>query len=188
MAGLCLLPGVADGLICGLIAAILIKTGGINWARYDVALRTGPLALLLATGALKLVDGDTGTSFDVLSGLTVAIACAMYILAIARGAPEAKRLESRFYCFWGNNSYSIYLTHLAVLGLMHGFILGTKPDVASAPQLAVTLAALPACALAGWILTKLVEQPITNYGRSWRWSEARRQPRPLLGGHVAAAA
>jgi peptidoglycan/LPS O-acetylase OafA/YrhL len=95
-----------------------------------------------------------------------------------RGAPEAHRLESRFYRFWGNNSYSIYLTHLAVLGLMHGLILGAKPDIATGTQIAVTLAALPVCALVGYVLTKLVEEPITSYGRSFRWSDAGREPRP----------
>lgn len=186
MAALALMPGVADGLVAGLIAAILIKTDGIDWRRYDLALRVAPLGLLIAAGGLKVLDGDTGTSFDIFAAFFIAVACAMYILAIVRGAPEAKRLEGRFYRFWGNNSYSIYLTHLAVLGLMHGLILGTQPDVASSAQIAVTLAALPVCALVGFVLTKLVEEPITSYGRSFRWSEARREPRAAAAPPVAA--
>jgi peptidoglycan/LPS O-acetylase OafA/YrhL len=64
-----------------------------------------------------------------------------------------------------------------VLGLMHGFLLGTPPDLATAPQLLVTLAALPVAVLMGWALTKIVEEPITAYGRSWKWGEARaKQP------------
>jgi peptidoglycan/LPS O-acetylase OafA/YrhL len=57
-----------------------------------------------------------------------------------------------------------------VLGLMHGLILGTKPDVATPSQWLVTVAALPVCTLVGWGMTRLIEEPITAYGRSWRWS------------------
>jgi peptidoglycan/LPS O-acetylase OafA/YrhL len=72
---------------------------------------------------------------------------------------------------------------------MHGLILGARPDIGTAAQIAVTLAALPVCGLVGYILTKVVEEPITSYGRSFRWSEARRVPRtsePLATAPVAA--
>lgn len=187
MACLILLPGVASGLLFGLLAAVLMKTEGIDWPRYDFTLRAGPLALLLLTGALKLIDGDTGHSFIVLSDATIAAACALYIMAVVRGAPEGKRLESRVLCFFGNTSYSIYLTHLAVLGLMHGLLLGTRPDVGTASQIAVTVAALPLVVLVGWAFTRLVEEPITRYGRSFRWSDARRERAGVQSPEVAAA-
>jgi peptidoglycan/LPS O-acetylase OafA/YrhL len=187
MACLILLPGVASGLLFGLMAAVLMKTEGIDWARYDFTLRIGPLALILATGALKLVDGDTGQSFNVLSDTTVAAACALYIMAVVRGAPEGKRLESRVLCFFGNTSYSIYLTHLAVLGLMHGLLLGARPDVATATQIGVTVAALPLALLVGWAFTRLVEEPITRYGRSFKWSAARRERAGVPSPETAAA-
>lgn len=177
MAGLCLLPGVADGLLCGLIAGILIKTDGIDWKRYDMMLRAGPLVALVAAMILKKLDGEAGTSFDVYSGLVISAGCAMYILAIVRGSPEGKRLEHPFYCFFGNNSYSIYLTHLAVLGLMHGWILDGRPDLVTPAEIAVTLAALPVSVFIGWLFTRTVEQPITAYGRTWKWSKERRSPR-----------
>jgi peptidoglycan/LPS O-acetylase OafA/YrhL len=175
LACLILLPGVASGLLFGLMAAVLMKTDGIDWPRYDLALRIGPLVLLIVTGALKLIDGDTGQSFNVLSDATVSAACALYIMAVVRGAPEGKRLESRVLCFFGRTSYSVYLTHLAVLGLMHGLLLGSRPDVATWSQLGVTFAALPLVVLVGWAFTRLVEEPITRYGRSFKWSEARRE-------------
>jgi peptidoglycan/LPS O-acetylase OafA/YrhL len=156
------------------MAAVAMNTEGIDWRRYDLVLRAGPLFLLIVTGALKLLDGERGQSFNVLSDATVSAACALYIMAVVRGAPEGRRLKSPILCFFGNTSYSIYLTHLAVLGLMHGLLLGGRPDVATLGQFAVTVAALPLVALVGWAFTRLVEEPITRYGRSFKWSEARR--------------
>jgi peptidoglycan/LPS O-acetylase OafA/YrhL len=87
------------------------------------------------------------------------------------GAPEARRFHSPLLRFFGRISYSTYLMHLPILGLMHGLILGATPDAATLPQVAVSVLALPITVLAGWVLTKLVEEPITAYGRSWKWSE-----------------
>ena len=114
--------------------------------------------MTVATLVLTHVDGAMGETFYILSNTTVSAACALYIMAVVRGAPEGKRLESRVLCFFGNTSYSIYLTHLAVLGLMHGLFLGTRPDIATASQVAVTFAALPVAALVGWVFTRLVEE------------------------------
>ena len=104
----------------------------------------------------------------------VSLGCAAFILGLALGTPEAKRFTSPTLCFFGNTSYSVYLTHVAILGLMHGLLLGSQPDIASWRQIAVTIAALPIAALVGWIFTKIVEEPITNYGRSFRWSRETR--------------
>lgn len=187
MACAALLPGIGSGLLFGLMAAVLMATDGIDWRRWDLHLRVGPLVLMVATLVLAHVDGATGQAFYVLSNTTVSAACALYIMAVVRGAPEGKRLESRVLCFFGNTSYSIYLTHLAVLGLMHGLLLGTRPDIATASQVAVTFAALPVAALVGWVFTRLVEEPITRYGRSFKWSEARRERAGVQAPEVAAA-
>ena len=79
------------------------------------------------------------------------------------------------------------MTHLAVVGLMHGLILGSRPDLTTPAQWAVTLAALPVAVLVGWIGTKLVEEPITAYGRSWKWSKETRPVGHACDGLPAAA-
>ncbi len=62
---------------------------------------------------------------------------------------------------------------------MHGLILGGQPDLATSPQWLVTVAALPVCVLAGWGMTRLIEEPLTRYGRTWRWGA---QPRRATTG------
>jgi peptidoglycan/LPS O-acetylase OafA/YrhL len=171
MAALVLLPSRADLLALGILAAVAATTRGVAWPRFDLALRLTPLVALVSILLMKALGGKL---FEILSPLAMSVGCACYLLSIVRGAPEAKRLESRVLRFFGNNSYCIYLTHLPVLGLMHGLILGARPALGSPAQWAVTLAATPVCVLVGWGMTKLIEEPLTRYGRSWRWSERSR--------------
>lgn len=171
---LTMLPGRADALFLGIIAAVVFRDNNITWRHYDMALRIAPIILLVLTFAIRFIDGESGHMTQVLGLFLVALASAIYILSIARGAPEADRLQSKALIFCGHNSYSIYLTHLMVLGLMHGLILDSVPNVASTTQILVTLMAIPVALFIGWAFTKLVEEPITAYGRSWKWSEKRR--------------
>jgi len=169
-----LLPGVADTLIVGLLAALLMKSGLVDWKRFDFAFRIAPLLLFCLAINLRSLDDHQHALLRIVVVPLIAIASALLIISLARGRPEAAYLSSRILCFFGRTSYSIYLTHLTVLGLMHGLILSGKPDVATPVQWIVTVAALPLAVLVGWIGTVVVEQPITAYGRSWHWSAHRR--------------
>jgi peptidoglycan/LPS O-acetylase OafA/YrhL len=175
MAALALLPGRADLLICGLLAAILNGWDGAPWARLMFWLRITPIIALTLTGLSRAISEQM---FNIAGPALIGVGCAALILGIVRGAPEARRFQSRTLRFFGDNGYCLYLTHLPVLGLMHGLILASPPDLARPVQWLVTLAALPVCVLVGWGMTRLVEEPITAYGRRWRWSAARRPARP----------
>ena len=186
-ATLVLLPGVADTLICGMMAALLLKSDRIDLSRYDLMLRATAPAMLAATVGLTLLGGVHRLPFMVFSELTLSIGIAAFLISVVRGAPEAKRLTSPVLCFFGRTSYSVYLTHLTVLGLAHGLILSSQPDLTTPAQWAITLGCLPISILVGWIGTKLVEEPITAYGRSWRWSKQRRPAATVPSGALAAA-
>ncbi len=174
--GVVLLPTRADVLTAGLLAAVAIKSDTLPWARIDPHLRVAPVVLLFAAAILRLLDGESGQRFAILSPLFVSFACAAFLLTLVRGAPEAKRFHSRLLGFFNTTSYAVYLTHLPVLGLMHGLLLGSRPDLVTPTQWAVTIAALPVCVFVSWILTLFVEQPLTNYGRTWTWSNRSRRP------------
>jgi peptidoglycan/LPS O-acetylase OafA/YrhL len=180
IAALVLLPGRADLLAFGILAAIAVTRHGFLRVRFDLALRIVPLAALIS---ILVMQAFGGTLFEVYGSLAMSIGCASYLLSIVRGAPEAKRLESRWLQFLGNNSYCIYLTHLPVLGLMHGLILGGRPALTSPAQWMVTLVATPVCILVGWAMTKAIEEPLTRYGRSWRWSPQTRVGSGVTCGH-----
>ncbi len=176
-----LLPNRADVLIMGLLAAVAIRSAKVPWGRLDLPVRIAPIVLLAATAATAQFAGRD--AFTIFGPLLSSLACAAFLLALVRGAPEAKRFTGKFLGFFNTTSYAVYLTHLPVLGLMHGLLLGSRPDIATPQQWAVTLAALPVTVFVAWVLTVLVERPLTEYGRSWKWSG-----RPRAAAAPAAAA
>lgn len=167
--GLVLLPARGDTLVAGVIAAIVYKERLVDLARYDLFLRLAPLVLMVACLVIALID-PSQRLFNIFAPFLLSFGFACFLLAVVRGAPEAKRYENRFLRFLGDISYCVYLTHLMVLGLMHGLILHAKPELGSVTQWLVTLAALPLAVLLGWVMTALIEAPLTAYGRSWKWS------------------
>jgi peptidoglycan/LPS O-acetylase OafA/YrhL len=169
-APLVLLPASMDVLCMGMLLAVLVKNNAIDWNRWSLSLRIAPIACLVATFVAQRIDNDGSRLWlQTLTPFFVAMASAFFILMLVKGSPEAARYKSKFLRFFGDISYSVYLTHLAVLGLMHGYILGATPDFATPAQMAVTFAALGVTIALGWIMTVLIEQPITRWGRSFRW-------------------
>ena len=169
-APLVLMPASMDVLCAGLLLAVLVKRDMIPWARWSLALRAAPIGLLFAVALLQRLDGGVvGPRFQILGPGLIALAAALLILMLVKDAPEAKRFQSRVLRFFGSISYSIYLTHLAVLGLMHGALLGAEPGISTPAQMAVTAAAAVVTVGLSTLTTRLVEEPITAWGRSIRW-------------------
>lgn len=177
MTTLVFLPTRADVLVCGVLGALLLASPRAAGPRLDLSLRLAAPLLLVATCLLKLLDGEPGIVFRALGPLAVSLGCTAFVLTLVRGAPEAIRFRAPSLRFFGTTSYAVYLTHMPVLGLMHGLVLGTKPDIGTPAQWGVTVAALPVCVAVGWLLTRLVEAPVSAYGRTWRWQDPRWQDR-----------
>ena len=168
-AGMVLLPGAMHAMFLGMIGALLIEDKRIDWARWDTALRVAPLVCLSGVIAAKLAGGERSPWFEQIGVPLVSVAAMLYLMAIVRGVPEAERLRSGALRVLGRLSYSIYLLHMPVLGLMHGLILGSRPDIGSAAQIAVTVAAVPAALGLAWVVNRWIEQPMIEYGRSWKF-------------------
>jgi peptidoglycan/LPS O-acetylase OafA/YrhL len=174
MTTLVFLPTRADVLVCGVVGALALSTLAARGKRFDLPLRIAAPVLLVFTFTLKAFDGGQGHVFDVIGPFTTSLGCTAFLLALVRNAPEAARFRSPILCFFGTTSYAVYLTHMPVLGLMHGLFFSAKPDIATSAQWGVTIAALPVCVALSWLLTQLVEAPISAYGRRWRWDERAR--------------
>jgi peptidoglycan/LPS O-acetylase OafA/YrhL len=166
LAGLVLLPGVGDSLVLGMIAAVLVSTPGIAWARCALAIRLAAPVLLTAAIALRLVDGAHGHLFDIFGPLAVSLAAAAFVLSLVQGAPEASRLQSPKLRFCGRISYGLYLSHLMVLGLLHGLFRNSVPDMGTLAGIALTLIALPVSLLMAYAMTRLIEEPMIDFGKA----------------------
>jgi peptidoglycan/LPS O-acetylase OafA/YrhL len=166
-----LLLARADALAAGVVVAAL-------WfrlrqtRRFDRALEIVPLAVLAAffVGALVFgAEGWTATWFHT----AVAIAGGAFILR-ATISPEAVRwLEARWMRFFADNSYSIYLVHLPIAAAAHAVLLGSRPDIATPLQIAVTILAVALTLIAGRMLKKFVEEPLTAIGKRLKWRHDR---------------
>ena len=169
-APLVLMPASMDVLCAGLLLAVLVKRGAIDWTRWSLPLRIAPIGVMFAVALLQRLDGGVvGPRFQILGPCLMSVTAALFILMLVERAPEARRFEARALRFFGRISYSLYLSHLAVLGLMHGAILGTAPDCATLPQVGVTVAAAGATIALSWFTTRTLEEPITTWARSIRW-------------------
>lgn len=174
-----LLPGRADAIAFGVLAAIAVNENSIDWRRYRRILLAAPPVAFLCGAFVTRLYGDH--AFNAFAPTLLGAGSAALIVLIANGQWRPRFLESRVMTFLGDTSYCTYLTHLAVLGLAHGFILNAVPGLATPAQWAVTLAALPVSVLVGWAMTRLVEPVMASARASWRWSAASRGPNPPLG-------
>jgi peptidoglycan/LPS O-acetylase OafA/YrhL len=161
-----ILPGRMDTLILGIFAAILVVRNKLQWEKYDFALRVLPLVAMVGVMLLHIANPEMNKIFG---HFILGVGAACFILMIVRDLPEAQKLKSKFLCFCAEISYATYLTHIAVLGLMHGLFLGTKPDIDTPAKFVVTALALPVAFATGWVITRFFEAPFNAYGRSWKW-------------------
>ena len=168
VAALAVLPGRADILMIGVIAALVLSRWSALLTRHLKFVRIAPIAFLFIAAGVGGADLN-GRAFVVAGHTLVAIGCAAFLLSLVLNAPEAVRMKSRLLTFFGDTSYAVYLTHLPTLWAMHSLILGGEPGIQSLNQCLVTFAAIPVCILTSWLLTKWIEMPITNLGRRMAW-------------------
>jgi peptidoglycan/LPS O-acetylase OafA/YrhL len=154
-------------LLCGVLAAYIHQRLIVD----QTTLRLIPLGAVLGTVLAAVHFQLTRSSlFFVLSPLFMAALFAAYVLLAARGWEVLHPLRSVGWRFFGSISYGLYLVHQPVAGAMHGLILGGRPDIATLPQLAVTIAATATSigiALASWTF---IESPLVRLGRRSRYA------------------
>ena len=162
-----LLPGRWDTLLYGVLAAWLQRNT-------DLRPRLGVLRIIVLGAVAALVavlaTGSYGLTV-IASPALVGVASAGLILLAALGQSDMRFARTPVLVWFGSISYGLYLVHQPINGLLHGLILGSRPDVGSAPQLAVTALAAGASILLAWISWTRFEKPIMDLARRF---EARR--------------
>ena len=173
----CLLPCRWDTLFWGGTAAIVWRDERLrsaflaNDGRYLKAILIGAVWVIpLLLFSKKFTDIPVRMSI----GLTlIGLGSASYILLIVSKNVSGKFLLSKPLRFFGTISYGLYLVHWPLLVMLHGFVLGTKPDIGTMPQLLLTLAAIPLSVAIAWCSWTYIESKIVRYGHRFKYGEVK---------------
>ena len=170
-----LLPSEWDLLFVGVLGAYALR-GPALWRRLTdnnrLALRIPIFAGFAAVLLLAIGDALLGVrSFDVVGRLALAIALTGLVLLLVSGSPEGARFRSPVLRFFGQISYGLYLIHQPIAGILHGAILGGRPDIGTSTQVAVTLAAIAVSVGLAYLSWVFFEGPMVRLGHHWRYRE-----------------
>lgn len=169
-------PTEWDLLFVGVLGAYARRTPAL-WQRLQAddrrVLKALTFAGLAAVPLLAIADNSFGVrSFDVVGRLAVAIALTGLVVLMVSGSPEGARFRAPMLCFLGRISYGLYLIHQPIAGILHGALLGDRPDIGTVPQIAVTLVALAASIAIAHLSWTCFEAPLVRLGHSWRYRKA----------------
>ena len=162
IAGQVLLLSRCDILLCGVGAAYIHRRFVLD----QMTLRLIPLGAVavMLVGAIHFRLTGSGV-FHVIGPLLAAIIFASYVSLAARSSEILRLFRAARWQFFGSISYGLYLIHQPVAGVMHGLILGGRPDIGSLPQLAVTMAGLGTSIGLAWASWRFLEGPLVRLGQ-----------------------
>lgn len=156
-----LLPGRCDTLLYGVIAALLQRTDGfarnLHLVRYACLVALAGLVGVLASGNYNLTV--------ILTPALVGLATACLILLAAFGQQDLRAARLPALAWFGTISYGLYLVHQPINGLLHGLLLGGRPDVQTPIQIVTTVGAAGASIAVAWASWLWLEKPILDRSR-----------------------
>lgn len=143
----------------GVLCFRLVQNRSLGWV-------TAPS--LIAVAAVSLAAALVGNFYraDVGNGMVrvvfLGIPAFFFILSIILLEGQGYRLRSSTMLTLGNASYSIYLLHPYVIGVVHK-ILKLSPDLSSIAGIAAALASIIVTCAAAVICFKLIENPVSRW-------------------------
>ncbi len=170
-------PWRADPLLAGGGVALLVRSGHIaevirtnrHWlVAAGAVLIAGVALMVLRPGCLGVFDQ---TLLALLYGLLVLAA------SLDMSSLTSLMLRNSALIWFGKLSYGIYMFHQGVSGLLHGWLGGQAPQIASLHDAWITLLALFATLATAWISYTFFEAPILRFGHLFRYH-------PTTGYHV----
>jgi peptidoglycan/LPS O-acetylase OafA/YrhL len=156
------LPCRWDALLLGVLAALGQRHSASGVVRCTPVLQGIALLCAFSTPILLMLS----SFLFVMVGLTtMSVFFAIFILLIVNGAEEGKRFRAGWLRYFGKISYCLYLIHQPVANAMHGLILGSRPDIGAAQQVAVTFAALAVSIVVASLSWVYFEGPLLSLGK-----------------------
>jgi peptidoglycan/LPS O-acetylase OafA/YrhL len=186
-----LLPAIVGGIVLCLLTRVLLYATGADIPSRLLLFSNGHILLFGVLAAyihqqhikvpeiiLRLIPLVSIVALDVMifaanSHVLLAFMAPLfssYILLAARGWAKLSFLRSRLLRSFGAISYCLYLIHQPVNGVLHGLILGGRPDIATASQILVTCTAVIVSISIAALSWSALEQPLLRLARRKSYS------------------
>jgi peptidoglycan/LPS O-acetylase OafA/YrhL len=165
-----------DSLIGGLLCAFALRQPAcrhqlLRARRVLYGLSLVILAVLLSLSLFRHY-GFEGSPF--LFSILAVFYGAVLILAVTEGrGPVAWLTRRRWLRELGIVAYGVYLSHLAILVVAHGLILGNAPSLATLAECMTTLAAAVSCVALAFCSWRAFERPFVTWARRFDYGDAR---------------
>ncbi len=166
-----------DGLGLGVLVAIAVRWPSTQaiFARFRV-LSYAALACLVGLVSAASWNAWQGPWLITLFG--AAFAVLVLTAFLDRGSARTWILRTPPLVHLGNLSFALYLFHMPVVGLVHGWFDGSAPNWAKPNGMRLTLAALLISIVLAEISRRCFERPFLAYGKRLRY-RSHDAPRPL---------
>ncbi|WP_426442457.1 acyltransferase family protein [Bradyrhizobium genosp. P] len=185
-----LLPAIISGIALCFLTRVVLYATGADIASRLLLFSNGHILLVGVLSAyiqqhikvpeiiLRLIPLASIAAFDVLifteqNHVFLALMAplfASYILLAAQGWTKLRFLRSKVLRSLGAISYCLYLVHQPVNGVLHGFVLGGRPDIATTPQILVTCTAMIVSISIAALSWFALEQPLLRLARRKSYS------------------
>lgn len=159
-----------DALLLGMLAALAQRHFASRVAQYTPVLRGIAAFCALSTPLLLILSPFL---FVVIGFTTISVFFAIFLALIVDGAEEGRHFRVGWLRYFGQISYCLYLIHQPIANAIHGAMLGSPPDIGTAPQVVVTLVALAVSIAVASLSSAYFEGPLLSLGRKWHYD-----PRP----------
>ena len=177
-----LLPCRADTLLLGVLCDCLVRQ---ERSRCWLEKRRGQLhlalvVLLLGAGGLTVLSKQQTNpvffnSFELATfgytWLAMLYACLLLGVVIAQKGLIAGVMRLRWLRQLGTIAYGVYITHVSILYLTYGLILGKEPEIKDALDVVVTAVAFLTTLLIAAISWRFLEKPIIGWGHSFSYTK-----------------
>jgi len=181
-----LLPARYDSLLLGALVAWIIRhPQALNWISTRPRQARGMLVLsgtVVALIPLFPKNPAPALGYAIAGGIHLLTAAFFSIILLSLHLDWIPRVASflsgRILCFFGRISYSIYMFHVAILGLLFSCLLGKEPVLSSWPDFGVMIASLSCTVGAAHLFWRLFEKRLIGFGHKFSYQGAA-MPNPI---------
>jgi peptidoglycan/LPS O-acetylase OafA/YrhL len=165
-----------DGIAFGVLGAWLARRRNFEAWREAIAKRwILILGACLAGGLLMtMLNVSIGSFWMALAGHSWLAASGLFLIFLAINPPEGpvKSILTHPFLVWmGTISYTVYLLHQPVSGLIHGVFRGMAPSVSDLGGVAAVSGALGATLLLAHLSWRFIESPLLSLARRKKYDE-----------------